>query len=390
MKIEGVDNDLDPISLSKIELRLTEICCEILQLEAMDVNDDLFDLGCDSVKAMQLCTILEMEFQYAGRISSLLQFSTVRLLAKECHTSSPRQSTNNSCTLVDIQASGKLPPIIVMYSVGGEVYYSLPLLNYLGPNQPAYGLEPPYALEPPGPLIEQISGYADKLCERFPNGPYCLIGYSFGGNIAYELAQELHNRGKKVDLVAMLDSHAVGQSQSILERAKSLLGFIVNFPRWILQNLDPRDMPEFIGRLKRKCAAITNRILVSLGYAIETYTFEWEDVPEMGKISDDMATHYYHIHRSVYEFFGTHQSKPYNGDVMIFRAKVRPLFHGFSKHLGWKQLIKGKLTIIDIPGTHGHLIRKPNVEIVANHLGEVLQRIEDQYKAQPDYSASLN
>jgi thioesterase domain-containing protein len=40
-----------------------------------------------------------------------------------------------------------------------------------------------------------------------PHGPYLLIGFSLGGLVALEMAQQLVAQGEKIGLLAMLDSY---------------------------------------------------------------------------------------------------------------------------------------------------------------------------------------
>ena len=49
-----------------------------------------------------------------------------------------------------------------------------------------------------------------------PKGPYAIIGHSFGGMLAYEIAYQLHSSGEDILLVAILDTWVV----SMLDKQK--------------------------------------------------------------------------------------------------------------------------------------------------------------------------
>src|SRR5262249_49186072 len=83
------------------------------------------------------------------------------------------------------------------------------LAQYLAPDQPFYGLQPPSRPLPavvlPG-ITDLAVSYIDALRTIQPAGPYCLGGYSAGGLVAFEMAQQLWQQGQRVCLLALLDT----------------------------------------------------------------------------------------------------------------------------------------------------------------------------------------
>ncbi|MDX7070361.1 thioesterase domain-containing protein, partial [Escherichia coli] len=55
-------------------------------------------------------------------------------------------------------------------------------------------------------MAEMARDYADQLRMTQPDGPYHLLGWSLGGNIAFAVAEELERRGAEVGLLAILDA----------------------------------------------------------------------------------------------------------------------------------------------------------------------------------------
>jgi thioesterase domain-containing protein len=53
---------------------------------------------------------------------------------------------------------------------------------------------------------------------------------------------------------------------------------------------------------------------------------------------------------------------------VLFRAKLRPLLHGFTPDLNWSDVATGTLEVIDIPGNHGTILLKPNINTLAKQL----------------------
>jgi thioesterase domain-containing protein len=48
--------------------------------------------------------------------------------------------------------------------------------------------------------------YADRIQRVYPTGPYNLLGWSFGGVVAHELAIELQRRGGVIARLILLDA----------------------------------------------------------------------------------------------------------------------------------------------------------------------------------------
>jgi hybrid polyketide synthase/nonribosomal peptide synthetase FtdB len=54
-----------------------------------------------------------------------------------------------------------------------------------------------------------VERYADLVESVQPDGPCALLGYSLGGNVAFDVAQELERRGREVTDVVILDSYRI-------------------------------------------------------------------------------------------------------------------------------------------------------------------------------------
>lgn len=84
------------------------------------------------------------------------------------------------------------------------------LVRHLPPGIPVYGLQAA-GLDGDGPLPatlqEMAAEYADLVRQTQPEGPYRLLGWSLGGNVAFAMARELRARGQEVELLAFLDAY---------------------------------------------------------------------------------------------------------------------------------------------------------------------------------------
>jgi thioesterase domain-containing protein len=75
---------------------------------------------------------------------------------------------------------------------------------------PLYGLQSP-ALdgtgEVPGSLRELAASFARHIRAVQPTGPYHLLGYSFGGHLAHEIAVQLQAAGEQVAALIIMDAY---------------------------------------------------------------------------------------------------------------------------------------------------------------------------------------
>ncbi len=73
----------------------------------------------------------------------------------------------------------------------------------LGTGQPVYGLE---RFTDRVGVAERAARYVRMIRDVWPDGPYLLGGWSFGGAVAYEMARQLTAAHARVDLLVLLDA----------------------------------------------------------------------------------------------------------------------------------------------------------------------------------------
>ncbi|HKG13541.1 MAG TPA: amino acid adenylation domain-containing protein, partial [Pyrinomonadaceae bacterium] len=114
-------------------------------------------------------------------------------------------------TLVPVQPQGSLTPFFCVHPVGGGVFCYRALARRLGREQPFYGLQARDLFEGQEPHTDveaMAADYVEGLRSVQPTGPYRLGGWSLGGVVAFEMAQQLQRRGESVSLLALIDSVA--------------------------------------------------------------------------------------------------------------------------------------------------------------------------------------
>lgn len=108
--------------------------------------------------------------------------------------------------IVPLQTRGKHTPVFAVGGHNGDVFCFRALSQYLGDDQPFFGLEPPGRDEESEPLdsIEKLAAYfADQVRAFRPVGPCVIAGFCAGGTIAIELAQQLQREGADISSVVL-------------------------------------------------------------------------------------------------------------------------------------------------------------------------------------------
>ena len=201
------DSDKFIEARNKLELKLVQIWSKILKVDKIGVHDNFFDLGGHSLLASYLMAQIKQQFSKDIPLTTLFQNPTIEQLATIIQKD--LVYFNSSC-LVAIQSQGTNPPFFCVPGAGGRPFYFYHLGRYLGENQPLYSFENDL-YEKLGSItrIEDIASiYIAAMQTVQPQGPYFLGGHSYGGNVAFEMAQQLHKQGQKVALLAIIDSSA--------------------------------------------------------------------------------------------------------------------------------------------------------------------------------------
>jgi amino acid adenylation domain-containing protein len=201
------DSDKFIEARNKLELKLVQIWSKILKVDKIGVHDNFFDLGGHSLLASYLMAQIKQQFSKDIPLTTIFQNPTIEQLATILQKDSVY--FNSSC-LVAIQSHGTNPPFFCVPGAGGRPFYFYHLGRYLGENQPLYSFENDL-YEKLGSItrIEDIASiYIAAMQTVQPQGPYFLGGHSYGGNVAFEMAQQLHKQGQKVALLAIIDSSA--------------------------------------------------------------------------------------------------------------------------------------------------------------------------------------
>ncbi|MGW0534029.1 non-ribosomal peptide synthetase [Streptomyces sp. NPDC003032] len=204
------------------EKALCDLFAEVLGLAAAPgVEDGFFDLGGHSLLATRLTARIEARLGVRVGIQTLFEAPTPAALASRMDTSSPVDTSSRAddglAVLLPLRSEGSRPPLFCVHPAAGISWVYSGLLRHL-PDRPVYGLQAHGLSEPdaaPDSITTMAADYLARIRTVQPNGPYHLLGWSFGAGVAHAMAASLRDDGEEVALLAMLDGYpSVGTGAS--------------------------------------------------------------------------------------------------------------------------------------------------------------------------------
>ncbi|WP_309116666.1 amino acid adenylation domain-containing protein [Saccharothrix sp.] len=185
------------------EAVLCGLFAELLGLPEVGVDDDFFSLGGHSLLVARLIGRVRSEFGVSIGIRTVFEAPTVAKLVPKLGVATGSELD----PVLPLRVHGSGPALFCVAPATGLAWSFAALLAHL-PDQPVYGLQP-VADEGFGSIGELAACYVRRVREVQPVGPYRLLGASFGGLVAHEMAVLLSELGETVELVALLDSFPI-------------------------------------------------------------------------------------------------------------------------------------------------------------------------------------
>ncbi|WP_329139254.1 SDR family NAD(P)-dependent oxidoreductase [Streptomyces sp. NBC_01476] len=248
------------------------------------------------------------------------------------------------------------PPLFVFHPAGGSTSVYQPLAGLLPPGRPVLGLD---RMESLGTVEEKAEHYLTVIRKVQAEGPYHLLGWSFGGCLAYETACRLRERGETVGYLGLIDT--------------------------ILPAALPGPPPEDL--LIERFARFAEYVQTAYGRQLRLPYAEMARMGEQEQIDTlmrhvaaglDMSPGVLEHQRTSYvdaRIGERYRPRPYPDPVVLYRAQlaqvlttaIDPRYLRDDADLGWAPLCP-RLEVVPVPGDHLSLIDPPHVDVIARHL----------------------
>jgi surfactin family lipopeptide synthetase A len=333
-----------------LESQLVKIWENILGVRPIGVRHNFFEVGGHSLLAVRMMQRVEQAFGKKLPIATLFQAPTIEQLAAILRQKgwSPPWSS-----LVPIHADGSKAPFFCVHGAGGNVLRFYDLARYLGSDQPVYGLQAQGLAgnDSPRTRVEDIAAdYIKEIRSVQPEGPYFLGGYSFGGIIAFEMAQQLTAQSGEQALVVLFDTFCTPQKLSARKRLSAReLTSVFQSASSMLRTLLQMRTGQLRVYLSQKA------MLFKEGIQRRVYNMRLPPALKKVRKACEQAARDYTL-------------RVYPGRVILFRSSQRPLTQFRDPHAGWSAYAGQGLEIHEIAGDHDDILLEPHVRVVAEQL----------------------
>jgi len=356
-----------------LEMELCNIWREVLGLAEAGIDQNFFTIGGHSLSAIQLVSRIEKRFQEKIPVSALFQFPTVAEMAVWLRQKGERPPQR---AIVPIQTAGTNVPFFCVHAIGGNVLSYVGLAHSLGADQPFYGLQALGLDGKTAPLTsiaEMASHYLSEMRSIQPSGPYYLGGWSLGGLVAFEIAQELHRRNEEVGLLALIDTEMPARTPATETRRhgenqnqpQADIDLNVSNTGQVIRALLPDLMIE-VDENKLEGLNEEQQLLVALEAGKQARRLPSD-------FSLEQAWNLLHVFEANLKAKNSYVPQPYSGHILFFRASDPIQKVPVRLDSKWRQLVS-ELEVHDIPGNHFTMLSHPdNVRLLANALKQSLE-----------------
>lgn len=373
-----------------VEKTLAGFWSDLLGVKTIGTEDNFFDLGGHSLIAVRLFRLIKAAYAVDFPISVLFEAPTIAQCAALIEEASPNvkasdDARDSSATVTPLDRprlkhvvrmdggrNAQGTPFFLVSGMFGNILNLRHLAVQIGADRPVYGLQARgiFGDDAPHDTFEEMArDYIAEIRTVQPHGPYLIGGFSGGGLVAYEMAQQLRAAGEDTALVAMLDTpYPTEISLSVTDR--------ILMKR---QDFEREGLAFPINWMRRRIAWEKKRLAARFG-------------GEASKSADQF--HNDDVHAAFLKALARYRGARYERPVLLCRPKLEVNYRltgGRSVNRDW-QLVRPDngwsplatdLTVIEVPGDHDGMVLEPNVRVLARHLREALVRAENVPSAPP-------
>ncbi len=358
------DTDRYRAPATPVEEILAGIYAQVLGLERVGVDDSFFDLGGDSLSAMRVIAAVNKTLDTRLAVRTLFFAPSVRSLSQQLD----RDDSAAEVVPIEVLKEGTGVPLCCIHDGFGLSWSYRALGNYV--DCPIIGINqvPHDGEAEPASIRSMAARYADRLQALYPDGPYKLLGWSFGGVVAHELAIELRRRGCEVQRLVLLDATFV---------AKVIAGFSAKRLVARSQALAESQVLEYI--------LGSNGIDIPVQLGALTYRQAEELIQQREAVEFALPP------RALFEFMVhsvnadqvylmKHTPGVFDGDVVIFSAarsglrtwspwqRLLTRMAARSHRQRWRRYVAGDITAHSVDCTHYEMLTERSLSMYGEQL----------------------
>jgi thioesterase domain-containing protein/aryl carrier-like protein len=330
---------------------------QVLGVPAVGPEDSFFDLGGHSLLAMRLVELLRAR-GIQVTVRNIFETPTVAGLLSRLDHPNAREALG---VLLPIRTHGSKAPFFCVHPIAGLSWCYMPLTRHVPEDFPLYGLQAP-GLDGTSQLSRSVRDMAAAYIEHIravqESGPYQLLGWSFGGIVAHEIAVQLQAAGEHVSSLTIMDGYPPDEENLLGNPGRRDARASAAH-----QDTEPTDVTDLIGQEQgRIIGAISAAEL-----AVITRIFENNE-----------------------RIIRTHETRRFHGDlVLIVAAEERSAARAAAQIEKWEPYVSGKLSVFRLPCKHSEMTRPDMLTRVWAHISDVMRMLGADWRARAIQSHSF-
>jgi thioesterase domain-containing protein len=342
-----------------VEAQLLNIWETTLGLKNLGIHSNFFEVGGRSLVAVRLIARINKMYSLNLGLASLFTGNTPEKMAQLVRE---RLSPHSTSPIVPIQPLGSKTPLFILHGVGGNVvnFYNFGMRASI--DHPIYGIQA-QSLEANRPALLKLEDmaayYIEQMRQVQPKGPYYLLGYSFGGSVALEMAHQLTAQGETIGLLGMLDSRQRDYMEQ-MQKHDSLITKVGRSTNRVKGAVEWLSFGERLRYFKER----GRRLALRWTYAVAA-TMGRKTIAASLRVPYDIN----------FVAAMRYKPRPYAGKIILFRATIQ-MDPRLPRDLGWGNLIQDGIEVFDLPGDHEDIFREPNIHVLLDKLHECLSSRE--------------
>ncbi len=336
---------------------------ECLGVKEVGADTDFFFAGGDSLMALDLLASIQRRLGVQIGHPELLSHPTPAALTTLAMDESRQQGF-----LIQVRESigdGSASPVVLLPAITG-LSESLLNLGRLTQSNNAFYLLNAIPTGAGGPLEYTIpaiaSRYADELQERFGSTPLVLVGFSWGGLVAQELAIQLVNRRCPVRFIMLLDAPVpTVQLSRPPHRVQLWRDRLRNLPYWIWYDLFEFELSALLTRIK--------------GWLVEKRGLHGDgSSPNLGTYfgRSGLSSAFEQGFKIRYQATLAHRPGQWDGECIVVRSLAQSLRDPRRGSMGWEGFCSQAPTCLTIRGHHESFLTEPYVQELVDELDQRL------------------
>ena len=344
-------------SREQVEAYLCALWEQLFSFSPVSRDDNFFELGGHSLLGAQMLAQIKLATGRTLPLATLIIAPTIARLAAVIAGDRVQDAHPN---VVPMRA-GRGRPVFMLHSITGSVMECLTLAGMLQSERPVYGVQArglDGEEEPQRSVEEMARVYIQQMRAVQPRGPYALVGYSFGGLVAYEIAQQLVAQGEEIELLCLLDTY-------VDERYLPLhawLGFQCDVMAERVRAFRALSAAGRAAYIKERLSGAADRIRMRLGRMASRPAADTQGLPPVLR----------QVRESMRVAMATYRPRRYRGGpVLYLRASVKEGGQG-DPLPAWQRAVRSGLVVKSIQGAHTDLVVEPNLATVAETLARRL------------------